>query len=265
MDHCMLPTIPLLILLAGARPVAPAPLHGELVVRQAYAMYAGKWFKSATLVQRRTAEGRTETWYEALQPPGLDRIDVAPAVTGRALLYRNDSLYEYGKRQLRSAGPGVQPLFALLHDLHSDPPAKTIAMLKRFGFDLGKSHERTWDGERVIVVGALAGDTLSNQFWLEKRRMLLVRLLERNGADPRRPLDARVTGYERAGGGWLERTVRIFIGGQLSAVEDYTNVRINVALEPGLFQPIPYHLPQWVGAGEDLFGGLPNNPLVGGH
>lgn len=261
----MRPAVSLLILLAGIRPSSAPPLPGELVVRSAYKMYAGKWFKTALLVQRRTSEGRTETWYEALQPPGLDRIDVAPAITGRALLYRNDSLYEFGKRQLRSAGPGVQPLFALMHDLHSDPPARTIAMLKRFGFDMRKTHERMWDGERVIVVGALAGDTVSNQFWLEKKRMLLVRLLERNGADPRRPLDARITGYQPAGGGWLERNVRILVGGQVSAVADYTNVRIDVALEPGLFQPVPYHLPQWVGPGEDLFGGLPNNPLAGGH
>ena len=100
----MLPAVPLLILLAGIRPASAPLLPGELVVRSAYKMYAGKWFKTALLVQRRTSEGRTETWYEALQPPGLDRIDVAPAVTGRALLYRNDSLYEFGKRQLRSAG-----------------------------------------------------------------------------------------------------------------------------------------------------------------
>lgn len=260
----MLPGAALLVLLAATSRIAPpAPQPGEAAVREAYRMYAGKWFKTALLVQRRTAEGRTETWYEALQPPGLDRIDVAPAVTGRALIYRHDSLYEFGRRQLRSAGPGVQPLFALLHDLHSDPPARTIAMLKRFGFDLRKSHERMWDGARVIVVGALAGDTVSNQFWLEKKRMLLVRLIERNGSDPHRPMDARITGYERAGGGWLERSVRIFLGGELSTVEDYTNVRVNVALEPGLFDPMPYHLPQWVGPGEDLFGGLPNSPLVG--
>ena len=264
MDGRMIPGATLWIILAGMVPSSHAPVPGEQVVRAAYNRYGGKWFRTATLVQRHTSEGRNETWYEALQPPGLDRIDVAPAVTGRALIYRNDSLYEFGKRQLRSAGPGIQPLFALLHDLHSEPPARTIAMLKRYGFDLHKTHERTWDGERVIVVGALAGDTVSNQFWLEKKRMVLVRLLERNGSDPRRPLDARVTGYERAGAGWLERTVRIYLGGQLSTVEEYTNVRVDVALEPGLFQPTPYRLPQWVGPGEDLFGGLANIPL-GGH
>lgn len=261
----MLPIVSLLVMFAGHRPTSPPVLPGELVVRSAYNQYGGKWFKTALFVQKTMLEGRVETWYEALQTPGMVRIDVAPAVTGRALLYRNDSLYEFGKRTLRSAGPGVQPLFVLLHDLHSDPPAKTIAMLRRFGFDLRKTHERTWDGERVIVVGALAGDTVSNQFWLEKKRMILVRLLEKNGADPTRPLDARVTGYERAGAGWLERSVRMFLGGQLSTVEEYTNVKIDVALEPDLFQPLPFHLPRWVGPGEDLFGGLPNNPLVGGH
>lgn len=256
----MFANLALMLLLSGARPAPVLP--GETVVHAAYNRYAGKWFKSALFVQRTTLEGRTETWYVSLQPPGLTRIDVAPAVTGRALLYRHDSLYEFGKGRLRFGGPGGQPLFALLHDLHTDRPEKTIAMLKRYAFDLRKTHERTWDGERVIVVGALAGDTVSNQFWLEKKRMILVRLLEKNGADPNRPLDARITGYEKAGAGWLERSVRMYLGGVLSTVEDYTSVKIDLPLETGLFQPIPYHLPQWVGPGADVFGGLPNNPLV---
>ena len=262
----MLPIIPLLVMLADVRSSPPIPLAGEAVVRSAYNKYAGKWFKNALFVQRTVfaLEKRTETWYEALQLPGLLRIDVAPAVTGRAVIYRNDSTYEFGRRQLRSAGPGVLPLLVLLHDLHSAPPGKTIGMLKQFGFDLRRTHETTWDGAPVIVVGAVAGDTVSNQFWLEKKRMLLVRLLEQNRSDPRRPLDARITGYERAGNGWLERSVRMYLGGQLSTVEDYTNVKVDVALEPGLFEPTPYHLPQWVGPAADLFGGLPNAPLPGG-
>jgi hypothetical protein len=257
----MVPVIPLLILLSP-RPLPAAPLPGEAVVRAAYRQYAGKWFTSAMFVQKTSLrlERRVETWYVALRPPGLMRVDVAPASTGRAVLYRNDSTYNYGKGQVRSAGPGVLPLFVLLHDLHSARPEKTIAMLKEYRFDLRRTHERVWDGERVIVVGAFKGDTVSNQFWLEKRRMILVRLLEANGSDPGRPLDARITGYERAGSGWLERSVRMYLGGQLAEINDYTNVRVEVPLEPGLFEPRPYHLPEWVQGGRDLFGGLPELP-----
>ncbi len=263
----MLPVVPLFILLSGAHASAVAPTPGELVVRRAYKMYGGQWFKNAQFVQRRTLplERRVETWYVSLQPPGLARVDVAPGATGRAVVYRNDSSYSFGKGQLRARVVDVQPLAVLLHDLHSSPPESTIAMLKKFNFDLTKTHERMWQGQRVIVVGARYDEAGPNQFWLEKKRMVLVRLIEQNGADPARPLDAQIGEYEKAGKGWLEHSVRIFLGGQLTTIDDYSSVAVDGTLEPGLFEPLPYHLPRWVRGANDIFGGVPNIALPGGH
>lgn len=265
----MLPAVPILILLARLVPgaSASAPLPGEAVVRSAYNMYVGKWYRGAQWVQKTSQRGaeHEETWYAASQPPGMLRFDVAPGTTGRALIYRNDSLYQFGKGQLRGKAPDVQPLFVLLHDLHSAKPEKTIEMLRKYRFDLNKTHERTWGDARVIVVGALAGDSTSNQFWLDKKKMVLVRLIERNGADPRRPLDARISAYEKAGGGWLERTVAVFLGRDLTTLQEYTDVVINPTFEAGLFEPLPYHLPQWVKGAKDIFGGVPNMNLPPGH
>jgi hypothetical protein len=258
-----------LLLISTAFPVpTTAPSPGADVVRAAYRSSGGKWFHTAQWVQRTTTPlgaNKLETWYVTVQPPGLTRIDVAPGVTGRLLLYRNDSSYTYGKGQLRSASPETLPLYVLLHDLHSAPPARTIKMLTDYGFDLKLTHEQQWQGARVIVVGAAAGDMASNQFWLEKKRMILVRLIERNGSDPRRPLDAQISGYEKAGAGWLERTVRLELGGQLSSVEEYTDVVVDGAVEPHLFDPSPYRLPAWVKGAPDIFGKVPNMALPGGH
>jgi len=259
--------VPILLLLTGLQPSGPAPLPGEAVVRAAYAKTAGKWFHAAQWVQRTTMQGeqRVETWYVTLQPPGFMRVDVAPGVTGRAIIYRNDSSYNYGKGALRTAGPEVQPLFVLLHDLHSAKPEKTIAMLKTYGFDLSKTHEQKFEGATVVVVGALAGDSSSNQFWLDKQKMVLVRLIERNGANPQLPLDARISNYSKAGAGWLEQTVKMYLGGQLTTVQEYTGVVVDPKMEATLFDPRPYRLPNWVKGAKDIFGGVPNMALPGGH
>jgi hypothetical protein len=248
-------------------PVRPAPTPGEAVVRRAWALGHTKWFHTATFVQRTVLplQQRVETWYESLDVPGKLRIDVAPAMTGRAVIYRNDSTYEFGRGQLRAATPGVEPLLVLLHDLHTQEPAKTIAMLKRYGFDLSRTHETTWEGAPVIVVGAWNGDSTSNQFWLEKSRLLLVRLIERNGSDPRRPLDAHVGGYTPAGGGWLERSLRLYLGGELTTAEDYADVVIDPRLPPEIFEPVPYRIPAWVGSAEDVYGHVPNALPPGIH
>ncbi len=248
-------------------PVRPAPLPGEAVVRRAWAQGHAKWFHTATFVQRTVLplQQRVETWYESLDLPGKLRIDVAPAITGRAVIYRNDSTYEFGRGQLRSAAPGTEPLLMLLHDLHTQAPEKTIALLKHYGFDLNRTHETTWEGSPVIVVGAWNGDSTSNQFWLEKSRLLLVRLIERNGADPRRPLDAHIGGYTPAGGGWLERSLRLYLGGDLTTAEDYTDVVIDRKLPPEIFDPSPYRLPAWVAGAPDTFGHVPNTLPSGVH
>lgn len=262
----MLPGVALLFFVAG-RPAPAPPVAGEAVVRAAYDMYKGQWFKNVQFVQRTIfpTEGRVETWYIAVRPPGMTRVDVAPGATGRAIIYRSDSTYSFGKGQLRSQTAESQPLNALLHDLHTDAPEHTIALLKRFGFDLRKTYERMWQGQRVIVVGALQNDAASNQFWLEKKRMILVRLIEQNAADRSRPLEAQVSQYEKAGKGWLEHSVKVYLGGQLTTVQEYSSVVIDAPLEPALFEPVPYRLPQWVRGANDVFGGVPNISIPGGH
>ena len=39
-------------------------------------------------------------------------------------------------------------------------------------------HEEKWEGQDVYVVGAAKGDLKSKQFWIEKNRLLFVRLIE---------------------------------------------------------------------------------------
>ncbi|HEY3934671.1 MAG TPA: hypothetical protein VGL65_08630 [Gemmatimonadales bacterium] len=255
----MLPGVPLVTLLSllHATPMAVPP--GEAVVQRAFEKYRGKWFHSALYIQRTVlpADQRIETWYVAVQPPGRVRVDVAPAATGRVVIYRNDTTYEIGGGRLRSATEGVLPFLLVLHDLQTAKPEQTIAMLRRYGFDLTRTHNTTWDGAPVIVVGALAGDTVSNQFWLDRDRLVLVRMIEKN-MDPRRPLDARVTGYKPADGGWLPRSVRVYLGNDLSIAEDYSEPKLDIPLELDLFEPMPYHLPKWVGPLKDVFGHTPN-------
>src|SRR5581483_753961 len=130
----MIPTVALMALLAGAG--APAT-PGETVVRDVYAATHGKWFTDAMVVSRVTSmvsQNKVETWYESIKAGGFVRIDVAPALTGRATIYRNDSTYAIGKSTLRSSVSGSLPLFVLLYALHSVAPERTILTLRKYGF-----------------------------------------------------------------------------------------------------------------------------------
>jgi hypothetical protein len=218
---------------------------GKAIIRAAYARYAGKWFRSATYVQRVTQPGNVDTWFTTVQLPGRLRIDLAPAVAGRAMIYRDDSLYQIQLARVSHASVQPDYIFLLANDLHTEPPDRTITRLQPL-FRLDRTHETVWQGRPVIVVGALAGDTVSNQFWLDKERLIVVRLIQRNGTNPRAPLDARILGYQQVAGGWMEHEVRIYLGGQLVQTRSYHDVKTGVAIEPWAFTPVPYKVPKWV-------------------
>jgi hypothetical protein len=244
-----------LILLQVGQPMAPP--SGEAIVRAAYARYAGKWPRTITYVQRTEDMGteRPQTWYTALELPGKSRVDIAPMGVGRALVIRADSNYGYGAGQLRSVFRQPNPLFLLLYDLHTQPPDRTIATLKELKIDLTRSHEDTWVGRPMLVVGAGKGDSVSNQFWLDKERMVVVRLLLN-----RRAFEVRIAGYQRVGGGWIEGGIETWNRGQLVRVQQNTDIKIGMKHEAGLFEPSRYKMPKWVGELVDSFGKVPPVP-----
>jgi len=238
---------------------------GRDLIRAAHARYAGKWFTTMTFVQKTTFPGRpstspgglVQTWYETMQVPGMLRIDLAPAASGNGMIFRNDSLYQLAGGTVRGSRAMKHSMLILLHDIHAVPAEVTIANLESLGFDLGKTHETTFEGVPVIVVGAAAGDTTSKQFWIEKERLLLVRLIEPNAGGG---MDAHFGGYVRHGGAWVERVIKIHQGGKLNQLEEYLDVRTDVKLEPGLFDPARTTPPSWVGKGEERWPAPPARP-----
>jgi len=59
--------------------------------------------------------------------------------------------------------------------------ADLATTLKQGGFDLSKRHERLYNGRAVIVLGALEGDSISVQFWLDKEHFAVVRIIGPRG------------------------------------------------------------------------------------
>ncbi len=221
-----------------AVPGAVAP--GERLVRAMYDMYAGKWYTALTFVQKTTitpvAAGAplVQTWYEALSLPGKLRIDVGEPSRGDGSLYRGDSSYRMAAGKVAAGRKDMNDLLILGFDVYTQPVATSARILRARGFDLDKVHDGSWQGKAVTVVGALAGDTTSKQFWVEKERMLFVRLID---SSPQGRTDVRFDQYVRAGSGWLAVEVNSLLNGKPRVKEEYSEVHTGVAFDPGLFVP----------------------------
>jgi hypothetical protein len=228
------------------------PKDGEELIRQMHDRYAGKWYHKLTFKQTTSFPGKpSETWYEAGEIPGKLRIDIAPLDSMNAFMYVGDSaiVFQGGKRV--AAHEDRNLLMTLGFDVYGQPPATTIAQIKAQSMDLSKIHEDSWKGTRVWVVGAEKGDTTTNQFWIEQKRLIFVRLIEshtsqKNPSGPPNRFDITFENYQPLGKAWVAPRCVINVNGKELQREDYEDIRADVKLQPDLFDTQTYHAAKWI-------------------
>lgn len=230
-----------LLAAAVALPLIVAePKNGEDLVREMHSRYDGKWYQTLTFVQKTTHDdGKVETWFEAATIPGRLRIDIAPIDSGNAIIFRRDSIVIFRGAKQVNTRPYVHPLMVLGFDVYRDAPDRTIAKLKGLKFDLAKLREDRWQDRAVYVVGADAGDSTSAQFWVDKERLVTVRILE-NGTE------SLFNKYQKLGNGWIAPEMEFYRGGKLMLKEEYSDIRADITLPPELFEAPQYAPPAWV-------------------
>jgi hypothetical protein len=231
-----------------AAPV-PAPASGAEVIRAMYQKYHRTWYRRLSFVQRAIwSDGRPEEeWWEAMQIPGRLRIDVAPVDSSpQTIVYRGDSLYVFARGKRATAVRQPNLLLVLGFDVYRQAPDSTIALLERERFDLQQVHEETWESRPVYVIGAARGDLTSNQIWIDRERLVFLRLIQQRPKGG--PSDIRFTEYQPLGGGWIGTVVRFFSEGKETFTEIYRDWKIDPAITDELFQVDQWRRPAWVTA-----------------
>jgi hypothetical protein len=220
---------------------AVAITDGESLIRAMHERYAGNWYRTLTFVQKTTITRASQTpmvqtWYEAMSLPGKLRIDVGDPALGNGTLFRGDSTYSLSDGRIARADTGFNELLVLGFDVYTQPAEETISILRHLGFQLSRMHTADLDGKSVYVVGATSrNDSTSKQFWIDRDRLLFVKLAERRANGQQ--VDLRFADYVPAGNGWIARTVVQMINGSPRVREDYTDIKADVPLDPALFDP----------------------------
>jgi hypothetical protein len=213
---------------------------GELVSAM-HLKYADKWFKTLTFIQKNSAfkpDGTIETsrWYEAMNLPGKLRIDFDPLEKGDGVLYADNTEYSFKDGKLSRTRPLVHSLLVLGFDVYAQPIEKTLNQLKELKFDLSVIHQDKWNGKDVYVVGAKAGDLKSPQFWVDKKNLLFVRLIEPVGKNKDHLQEIEFNKYQAVkSGGWVAAEVVFMVDGKKNWVEEYIDIQTNVLLDNNLF------------------------------
>ena len=231
------------VLLPAARLTSQAPRTGADVLEAMRAAYDGKWYHTLTFVQKTTfhrPDGvQEQTWYETLTHTAAGtklRIDFGDLSAGNGIIFTPDSAFPVrGGKPNPPRGTGNEFL-PLIEGVYVQPVAKTMKELAGMKVDWSRVRTGTWEGKPVWIVGsASASDTTSPQFWVDTDRKLLVRMMIRpNEAQP--PLDVHLGGYVGVGNGaWLSTKIMINQNGRPVQGEEYSNWKVDVPVEPALF------------------------------
>jgi hypothetical protein len=198
--------------------------------------YDGKWYRTLTFVQNNTErhpDGTVEhsVWREWLQTPGRLRIEFQPSDSGNGVLFANDSIFTFRHDTLGAARPFVHPLLVLGFDVYMQAVERTVAQLQQAPrvFDLSVLSEGTWEGRPVWIVGT------KRQFWVDKERLVFVRMLEPTPRDTAKTAETRFNKYAPLAGGWVSPEVELLVDGQRQFLEEYKDIQANVALSAALW------------------------------
>src|SRR5215467_9727337 len=224
--------------------------NGEDLLRAMHDRYKDSWYQTVTFTQKSTTykpdgTSSAETWYEAASLPGKLRIDIGPASDGKGYVLVDGNVTIVKDNKVAATRPQVNILLVLGFDVYRQDPETTIKVVKGEGYDLSKVHEDTWDGKAAYVVGADKGDLKSKQFWVEKDRMLFVRVIEPSRGDAAKMDDIRFIHYQPLAGAWIAAGVEVYTDGLKVFSEDYSDIQANVKLDPGTFDPEKFATTHW--------------------
>lgn len=213
---------------------------GETLLRAMYGRYQNNWYETLTFTQKSTTHkddgtDKSEIWHEAMLLPGKLRIDIGSPADGNGMLVANGALTSFQNGTASDPHPFVHMLLVLGFDVYRQPTQATVDQVKGQGFDLTKFHEDTWDGESVYVVGADKGDLKSKQFWVEKKRLLFVRMIAPDRQDGAKTADSRFADYRQLQVGWVAARVEFFVDGKNVFSEVYSEIQTNPKLDPSIF------------------------------
>ena len=242
------------VVLLSTGPVAHAAhariADGKDLLRAMHARYQHDWyetltFQQASITHNPDGTNKTETWYEAAKVPGNLRIDMGDPSQGNGALVTDGTLTRFQAGKATLSRPFVHMLLVLGFDVYRQSPRSTIEEVAGQGFDLTKLHEDTWEGAPVYVVGADAGDLRSKQFWIDRKRLLFVRLIDPDQRDATKTDDTRFEDYRRVSPGWVAARVELYIDGKNVFSEHYSDIQVNPKLDPAVFDPHQFGTRHW--------------------
>jgi hypothetical protein len=234
----------LLVVMVGSVAYAQK-ITGSQVLDIMYNRHAGKWYKNMGVVKDVDIieNGKTRpggSWLMAMEFPGKFRMDIGDPATKTTILLSNKILYKWQDGKKTYENQDRSSLLFLTGGMYWYKRKEIPGKLVEYNIDPTKAYQTTYNGKAVYVLGAENAKDKLSQLWIEKDRLILLRIIEYDGMFNK--IETRYEGHKKYGNYWIESKVSYLQGDKVLQVEKYKgDVLINMKLDPMLFDPQQLH------------------------
>jgi hypothetical protein len=210
-------------------------------------VYSGKYLKTMSFLQNNTrytttGDEQKSQWYEHIEIPGKLRIAFLPAAQKSGLVQVDDRVASFDNGIRVDFRPSVNPMMLLTADVYVAPVATILRGLDSLHVDHSLIRNDEWEGEPVYVVGAKVGDSTSNQMWVDRNHLRLVRFIQQSKMGERTIVsDIRVRNYKDIQGFEVPTEFLVLRNGRPFWREQYADVKVNEEFPPGTFDQATWH------------------------
>ena len=214
-------------------------ISGEKILQKMYNRYHNKWYKNFTFDQ--TTENyvkdslvKTATWHETIVFPDYFRISFGDVANGNAVIFVKDSSYNFTKGKLTRKSLRGEDLTFLLGGMYFIPFDSVKTKMVREGYDITKTYETIWNGKSMYVIGATRETKKTNQLWIDKEKLIVVRFIHYKGQNKE---EAVFGDHVKFGKAWSETSCIFYSNDKVLQKEKYFNCKANAGVDMEIFDP----------------------------
>jgi hypothetical protein len=198
------------------------------VIKSAHKKYYNAPCKRYTFSQRNT-HYKADTisghsvWHEAIEFPDKFRIDFGDKTNGNFVIFKHDSVFNYKKGELVKTRQDSSSLLLLLGGMFYRKLDDVLKRLQQAGYDLKVMSVQQWKGKDTYVIGAKENDLRSNQVWIDKATLQVMRIVEKINEEDM--MDMRFESHQPSCKGYVETKVSFRRNGVLEQEEEYYDIK----------------------------------------
>lgn len=233
--------------LAVANSVISQVKTGEDIIKAMYNTYHNKWYKYFTFTQdaifyKDGKEEKTEVWYEAAAFPGNLIIKYDSMSSKNGVVFTNNMVTGIKDGVIKTSKPFIHDLLLVGFDVYFLKPETSVHILDSLGYNLKLVREDEFEGRKVFVAGAEKGNETSNQFWIDKERLYMHRIIYKKND---KITDVIFADYEKMNGNWVAKKVIFKNNGNLQLMEKYYNIAFPSSINPSVFETEKFLDAKW--------------------